>query len=757
MEEIVLKRKLIDQTLTSILIVISTILIIINLQYPLVGIYVKVSAEEEVLVSHIADLGLASKKNIEINDKIVELDGNDPLEHPLVEKYNIVEQVSSMTIQRLDEVIVFDVHQSDLLGKEAIFYFLFPAVYFLLVCFICLFQYYKVEKGKKVIIGNYLLLLTALGYISATLSSKQYDFAVFIMFFCMLLSPVLLLHYIYVYIGEENKKWLSTRVIRLLYGLTSLVFLSLLLLQEQSGVIILSIFIILFSIIMYYLFKGFLVYKRNPIKVVFQCLIFAVICSIGPLIIFFALPYVVFGISLISGTLASAFLVAMPLVFVYMIGTNTIHDVQLKINRYSYYMFIALLPTLLITLIYKGLIEENVKLDSVFQFIGIIYVIILFSFLSQRVIERKVRTSIQLDKDSYQESIYRIGELLKKQRSVQDIIEIIKNEIQTVLKLEDSLVVSVSNKSHIVCSDNQQMYKWKKVIKKIQVRPIQIGKVIDSVRYTYLFIGEVNQLAIAVFLRKEDKTTLNDVQMEWLSTLAYYTSISLENVLKVEELIQQLDSNKRESHLVNRLLIKWSEKERSRLAIDIHDTVLQELLIIKRKIEDLKESESLSQNEYKGKVVEIEESILDSIYVTRETCHELRPPFLKEFGLRESLNDLLGKFQLRSNIEVSINWPEGTLENEECELAIFRVIQELLTNAEKHSKALWVEINGQINGNQLLLQYKDNGIGLQKMKPNSGLGLLGMKERIESLEGTITMSSKEKQGLTVNVCMPLSR
>ncbi|PIB61082.1 hypothetical protein, partial [Pseudomonas sp. 2995-3] len=87
----------------------------------------------------------------------------------------------------------------------------------------------------------------------------------------------------------------------------------------------------------------------------------------------------------------------------------------------------------------------------------------------------------------------------------------------------------------------------------------------------------------------------------------------------------------------------------------------------------------------KRELVEIEDGFLDIIYLIRETCFELYPPFLAESGLKEALKELTKKFELRSNIILDFKLEQATSKpiNKETELAIYRMIQELLNNAMK--------------------------------------------------------------------------
>ncbi|MCD8503123.1 MAG: sensor histidine kinase [Bacillaceae bacterium] len=255
-------------------------------------------------------------------------------------------------------------------------------------------------------------------------------------------------------------------------------------------------------------------------------------------------------------------------------------------------------------------------------------------------------------------------------------------------------------------------------------------------------------------------TGLSEEQMDWLSTLAYYSSIALENMVKVEDLLLELRKTKSDSNSnwINRLIFSWSEEERKKLAGDIHDTFLQDIIILKRKIETLNEKVGCQLT---NRLVDLDEDIEDIIFNIRETCHELTPPLLSELGLQAALDDLTMKFHLRSNVHLNVkldkNFDEYCL-TIDYKRVIYRTIQELLNNAIKHSQSTKVDISLKIKGRHILLNYEDNGIGIDTVSTNeseNSMGLLGIKERVRSFGGSIDFISSPGEGLVVISDIPI--
>lgn len=203
----------------------------------------------------------------------------------------------------------------------------------------------------------------------------------------------------------------------------------------------------------------------------------------------------------------------------------------------------------------------------------------------------------------------------------------------------------------------------------------------------------------------------------------------------------------------------WCEKRRMHLANEIHDTVLQELLYVKRKTETYQQGNDLQQ--MKRNFSDIEKGIGEIVHLLREISSELYPPFLSEFGLRRSVQDLVEKMQLRTHIILKISFGELFISsrrlNKDLELLLYRITQELLNNAIKHSKADWLTIKISMLDQYIKLKYKDDGIGMnmENLYQNANeIGLIGMKERVSNLEGNIYIKSEINKGMQVEVNIP---
>jgi len=136
---------------------------------------------------------------------------------------------------------------------------------------------------------------------------------------------------------------------------------------------------------------------------------------------------------------------------------------------------------------------------------------------------------------------------------------------------------------------------------------------------------------------------------------------------------------------------------------------------------------------------------------------------LKETGIVGALENLFKKVQLRTNIVVDfvVDTNLTFWLNDETTLTLYRVVQELMNNAEKHSNASKVYVYLTYENDDLILKYKDNGDGFDEEKLSTfkdRLGIYGMKERVRSVDGNINFNNADDEsGLEISIEIPLEK
>ena len=208
-------------------------------------------------------------------------------------------------------------------------------------------------------------------------------------------------------------------------------------------------------------------------------------------------------------------------------------------------------------------------------------------------------------------------------------------------------------------------------------------------------------------------------------------------------------------------LIRLQDDEHRRLSRELHDSLGQYLVAIKMNLLALRSSEG---NGADAVFTEIDELLERSIAETRTLSHLLHPPALDELGLAAAAKWYVEGFAKRSGIDVSIDLPPRMDRLPDAvELALFRVLQESLTNIHRHSGSPSAEIHFAIDDAEVSLQIRDHGRGMpedllnrsQKTGSDSGIGLLGMRERVNELGAHLEVTSGTN-GTVVSVTVPLN-
>ena len=193
-------------------------------------------------------------------------------------------------------------------------------------------------------------------------------------------------------------------------------------------------------------------------------------------------------------------------------------------------------------------------------------------------------------------------------------------------------------------------------------------------------------------------------------------------------------------------------RERNRLAREIHDTLGHTLTGIAAGIDACIATVDVAPETTKKQLELISNVTRDGIKEIRRSVSELRPDALERFSLDYAISKMVADMNAVSGARVYFNCQVKNLKfDEDEENAIYRVIQEGITNAIRHGKAekIWITINRE--DSDILLQIKDNGVGSKEIK--SGFGTKHMKERIGMLGGTVTFDGSS--GFTVNARIPI--
>jgi signal transduction histidine kinase len=206
--------------------------------------------------------------------------------------------------------------------------------------------------------------------------------------------------------------------------------------------------------------------------------------------------------------------------------------------------------------------------------------------------------------------------------------------------------------------------------------------------------------------------------------------------------------------------ISAAEQERARWARELHDETLQNLAAMRLSISAQLRAGDLST--VRTTLLEALESIDGEIRSLRSLIHELRPTVLDDLGLGAALEDLVARVSSREpEIELGLDCAyahagERSPAAADIETAIYRIVQEAVTNAIKHGNAGRATISVRHEDRAVTVVVWDDGSGFDPAAPASGFGLTSMRERAELVGGTLAITSVRGAGTTVTATIPES-
>jgi len=226
--------------------------------------------------------------------------------------------------------------------------------------------------------------------------------------------------------------------------------------------------------------------------------------------------------------------------------------------------------------------------------------------------------------------------------------------------------------------------------------------------------------------------------------------------LRVAERTKELAERSEEIRELTGKLLRLQDDERRRIARELHDSTGQMLAAMKMNLDRLN-AEAQGQNaSLIGETISISDELSRQM---RTMSYLLHPPLLDEVGLPSALAWYSDGFAERSGIKVALQIsPEfGRLPND-LEIAIFRVIQECLTNIHRHADSPTASIRLVRASEGIRVEISDSGTGIASHRNGrivEGIGMMGIKERMRQFGGSVTVTSSEK-GTSIIATLPAS-
>ena len=197
------------------------------------------------------------------------------------------------------------------------------------------------------------------------------------------------------------------------------------------------------------------------------------------------------------------------------------------------------------------------------------------------------------------------------------------------------------------------------------------------------------------------------------------------------------------------------EQERARIARELHDELGQQLTGLKLDLSWLANRLKDGREASPDKVLEMRQSLDAAITAVRRISTELRPLILDDLGFGEAVTWQAAEIEKRSGLKVQLDLPAAPwVKDDALATALFRIVQESLTNVIRHAQASCVLVRLVHAEADLVLTVTDNGVGLPTPLKGGGIGLVSMRERVVALGGVFSIANNNEHGLTVKVVVP---
>ncbi|MBG6234047.1 signal transduction histidine kinase [Pedobacter sp. CAN_A7] len=218
------------------------------------------------------------------------------------------------------------------------------------------------------------------------------------------------------------------------------------------------------------------------------------------------------------------------------------------------------------------------------------------------------------------------------------------------------------------------------------------------------------------------------------------------------------EANNRERQFQQQLLemtINTQEKERARIAEDLHNSLGQLLYGVKLNLDHIKLDNSGLQKHIAITIESTKDLLVECIKESRRISHDLMPSVLKDFGLQVAIEDICTQLSRTINFKCDFKGLDTKLPNY-LEKAIYRIVQELAMNLIKHADATKASLRLGIDQDDILVRVEDNGKGFNtsKIEIDEGIGIKSIKTKLHLLKGELDISSTPGKGTVISIRLP---
>ncbi|MCY9667952.1 histidine kinase [Paenibacillus alginolyticus] len=739
--------------------------------FPYIGIYLELTPQQQWVINELDKESASMKLDVKVGDIVKQVDGKLPDEFPAIQKWRIIEQAHTLLISRDGHEYKVEVNIN-----STTVYDMIPLVEEFVCLFMAALIFIKVRRSPSARLLSAVFLTMAIIYMSLGASVRGDVIGKIAIASFMMVLPIVFYHFLAVFFKEKGNMELSTRILKYLYSISAIGFgLRCLYIfpsmahsihyYDGSATLIFFVIVFLFNMYILTILYNKVHKEQSYMSSIIKSVWFSLMISFLPVICISFLPQLITGDRIIDAVYTSWIILFFPISFAYLIASNQLYDIGLVVRRFLFAGLLAILPASLFTGAYAFLFRHVVDEKQIlFIFVGLMLLVSTVLYAAEYLTTR-LEPFLFPRKYALQFALKKISKNLGTISSFRELKEIILVDIVSTLQVMGGAIVFQYK------NDTEIIYEGEIDTSEVQ-QLVNSSSLLDHPLYTCMEMNSHEEYtSYLIMTRKKTNTILAKEEKQWLQLITTYLEVSLENVHLIRKLTARLhqfasqlpnENAAQDIQWFRKVMFELQEEERIRIASDLHDTTMQDLFFLKRRISTLADKSTIHQEDQ----VQLKNmnNFVDMINASlRQSCFELNPHLLKEVGLIQTLKMYLEKESYTTPFELEFQTGNtAVIETKDLHTKrhIFRIVQELLNNAKKHSQASKVKFHIVEKDFCFWLTYEDDGVGFHdrnEVHPKigaSGMGIEQMRSRVLHVGGRFELNTQKGNGTKFIITIP---
>jgi len=744
-------------SIITIYLILGTYIFYESFQSPTVGLEVEVK-DDHWIVSGFRYPELKEIHPINQGDVILKINNID-IHHSVKLRYDrLISFATNMTVMTNDGKVHNIKFSNQDLPLKFFENYILPLIYFLTALILAIYLYINQKGNKQSLNFLILFILTiAIACGSIPLYIRYNWLGLIINSISTVLSPILLLSFLKNYYNTLAIRWKFFNVIKYLYIIPCIVFILTILEKFFPVMFAIDTLIILFLLFLLVILNiiviitGYVKFPKTQIKVIFWGIVFPFL----PFLLLYIIPPMLFSQKYIFSSFGlSMFFLFITFGITFVQFTERLFDIEYYISRLKYYSLFALTMTLGIVLVVYFFVSISVQ--KLLYLSIFIFAFILISFYIKEKLDYFNRKVLFTPRGNYIHQLYSSIESIGKTVTIKELFQKLTTILSKQLEFDVVYVIDfhIKDKQFI----NNQMKQTKTLHTSLDPLLFDQLQLMEIKKTDFCYVACIHQdveTKQILILGDRKQSSLKHEELIALELLFLFVNNFIDNTKLVEELLSKLNSMEKKDqghpYWFDKLVLLKLEDEKSHLAQDLHDSILQEQIFLIREMDTVLYETNIEKLQVK--LTDFHQQLVSMNHQLRSYCELLKPPLLDTLGLNAALNKLFLQTKKRAKFTLIYSIEEIETTNKYVPLFIYRTIQELLNNAIKHSEATYVKIDLTQYAEGFEILYMDNGVGFDKdiLHHSTSMGLKGIIERVRTFNGYLEIDTYPNEGMQIQI------